>query len=77
MAGRDIHLNITPVAINRILFKRVKAGERVYFDKSGRERTFHDSGIILFAQGEVSLQYDFTARTDDIKQMTRVEFNVN
>lgn len=77
MAGREMQLNSTPVSVDRALFKKVKAGEHVYFESSCRERIFHNSGIVMFGRGEVSLQYDFTARTDDVKQMTRVEFNAS
>ena len=56
------------------LYMSVWNGKRTYFSKRGKERKFHNLGIVLFRKGVAAVMYEITVPTQKLKQDARLEF---
>lgn len=72
----DIPLQTITVGGIQNLLKMFRAGERLYIEKAGQNLGFPAPGILLFESGELTFQYDFVARTNDLEKMRRIEFHI-
>lgn len=74
MGDQAVPLKELTVDSGNQLFEEVDVGKKNYFNKSAKERQFENPGILLFRKGTMPFKYAFTARTDELERITRVEF---
>jgi len=72
----DIPLQTITVGGIQNLLKNFRAGEHLYIESAGQNFDFSAPGTLLFESGELTIQYDFVARTNDLEKMRRIEFHI-
>jgi hypothetical protein len=76
LADRDVSLGELNVDAGWQMLLNVHIGQRIYFNKNGRERKFYNPGIVLFEKGRATFRHTFSEPTATIGRATGVQFDL-